>query len=144
MPKHPIYVSLLSEEAQRIIGEPHTLSRPAKELLESQGFRYRNCVDILDAGPSIEAVVSEVETVRNSFMATVVVDDTAAGTDGEKWLVANPALDNFSCTETQLAEGIKIGTEDSFPLSTAQAKSLNVETGQQVLVSRLIGRPVKT
>jgi DNA-binding protein len=79
------------------------------ELLESQGFRYRNCVDILDAGPSIEAVVSEVETVRNSFMATVAIDDAALGSDGEKWLVANPALDNFSCTETQLAKGVEVG-----------------------------------
>jgi arginine N-succinyltransferase len=126
MPKHPIYVSLLSEEAQRIIGEPHTLSRPAMELLESQGFRYRNCVDILDAGPSIEAVVSEVETVRNSFMATVAIDDAALGSDGEKWLVANPALDNFSCTETQLAKGVEVGNGGSMPLSVAQAKSLNV------------------
>ncbi len=140
MPKHPIYVSLLSEEAQRIIGEPHTLSRPAMELLESQGFRYRNCVDILDAGPSIEAVVSEVETVRNSFMATVAIDDAALGSDGEKWLVANPALDNFSCTETQLAKGVEVGNGGSMPLSVAQAKSLNVEAGEQILVSRLIGR----
>lgn len=140
MPKHPIYVSLLSEEAQRIIGEPHTLSRPAMELLESQGFRFRSCVDILDAGPSIEAVVSEVETIRNAFKAPVVVDDAATGTDGEKWLVANPALDNFSCTEIQFAKGVKVANGDSFSLSTTQAKRLNVDAGQQVLVSRLIGR----
>lgn len=144
MPKHPIYVSLLSEEAQRIIGEPHTLSRPALELLESQGFRYRNCVDILDAGPSIEAVVSEVETVRNSFMATVAVDETAVGTDGEKWLVANPALENFSCTETQLAKDVTVGTKDTFPLTASQANKLNVEAGQQVLVSQLKGRSDQT
>ncbi len=140
MPKHPIYVSLLSEEAQRIIGEPHTLSRPAMELLESQGFRYRNCVDILDAGPSIEAVVSEVETVRNSFMAPVAINDAAAGTDGDKWLVANPALENFGCTEIQLAKGIKFTKDETIPLKATQAKILNVEAGQQVLVSQLIGR----
>lgn len=144
MPKHPIYVSLLSEEAQRIIGEPHTLSRPAMELLQSQGFRYRNYMDILDAGPSIEAVVSEVETVRNSFMATVAVDDAAESTDGEKWLVANPALDNFSCTETQLAKGVKVENGDAFPLSASQAKNLNLGAGQQVLVSRLLGRSDQT
>jgi arginine N-succinyltransferase len=108
--------------------------------LESQGFRYRNCVDILDAGPSIEAVVKEVETIRNSFMATVVIDEASAGSDGDKWLVANPALDKFCCTEIQLGKGIKIGTEDAFPLKASQAKKLNVEAGQQVLVSQLFGR----
>ena len=144
MPKHPIYVSLLSEEAQRIIGVPHTLSKPAMELLESQGFRYRKCMDILDAGPSIEAVLSEIETVRNSFMATVAVDDAAADVDGQKWLVANPALDNFSCTETQLAKGVEVGNGDVFPLRASQAKKLNVEAGQQVLISRLMGRNDQT
>ena len=114
------------------------------ELLQSQGFRYRNYMDILDAGPSIEAAVSEVETVRNSFMATVAVDDAAESTDGEKWLVANPALDNFSCTETQLAKGVKVENGDAFPLSASQAKNLNLGAGQQVLVSRLLGRSDQT
>ena len=144
MPKHPIYVSLLSEEAQRIIGEPHTLSRPAMELLESQGFRYRNCVDILDAGPSIEAVVREVETVRNSFKATVTVDDTAAGTDGDKWLIANPTLESFACVEVQLNKGVEVGKGSTFPLSSTLAKNLNVEAGQEVLVSPLISRSAQT
>ena len=140
MPKHPIYVSLLSEEAQRIIGHPHTLSRPAMELLESQGFRFRNCVDILDAGPSIEAVVSELETVRGALMAPVIIDDTVEGTDGKKWLVANPTLENFACAETRLAAGVEINAGDNFPLSAALARSLNLEAGQHVLVSRLLGR----
>jgi len=140
MPKHPIYVSLLSEEAQRIIGEPHTLSKPAMELLESQGFRYRNCMDILDAGPSIEAVVSDVKTIRNAFTATVAIDDTAASIDGDKWLVANPTLENFCCTEIQLAKGVEVGTDAAFPLKATEAKKLNIEAGQQVLVSRLFGR----
>jgi len=140
MPKHPIYVSLLSEEAQRIIGEPHTLSRTAKELLESQGFRFRNCVDILDAGPSIEAVVREVETVRNAFLATVEINDTPSDATGQKYLVANAALESFGCLETQLSAGVEVKAGDNFTLSNSQAKKLKVESGQQVLVSPLIGR----
>ena len=110
------------------------------ELLESQGFRYRNCMDILDAGPSIEAVVSDVKTIRNAFTATVAIDDTAASIDGDKWLVANPTLENFCCTEIQLAKGVEVGTDAAFPLKATEAKKLNIEAGQQVLVSRLFGR----
>ena len=114
------------------------------ELLESQGFRYRNCMDILDAGPSMEAVLREIETIRNSFMATVAVDDAAADVDGQKWLVANPALESFSCTETQLAKGVEVRKGGTFPLRASQAKILNVEAGQQVLVSQLMGRSDQT
>jgi arginine N-succinyltransferase len=113
------------------------------ELLESQGFRYRNCVDILDAGPSIEAVVSEVKTVRNSLMATVAIDETVVGAGGEKWLVANPALDHFSCTEVHLAKGFKMQKGDAFRLGSRQARNLNVDAGDQVLVSRLLGRGIQ-
>jgi len=53
MPRHPIYVFLLPEAAQKIIGQPHPDSRPAMSLLEGEGFRYSNAVDIFDAGPVV-------------------------------------------------------------------------------------------
>ncbi len=140
MPKHPIYVSLISAEAQRIIGQPHTLSRPAMELLESQGFRYRNCMDILDAGPSIETVVKDVEVIRNSQKATVVIDDSVGGEEGKKWLVANPALEKFSCLEVRLVASAESADRQKFPMTSTQAKLLQVDSGQEVLVSPLASK----
>ena len=38
MPKYPIYVNLLSKEAQEVIGKVHDKTRPALQLLEEEGF----------------------------------------------------------------------------------------------------------
>ena len=50
MPKHSIYIHLLPESAQQVIGEVHQNTAPAKRMLENEGFRYENYVDIFDAG----------------------------------------------------------------------------------------------
>src|SRR5262250_1187590 len=40
MPRHPVYVNLLPESARAVIGEVHDDTRPARTLLEQEGFRY--------------------------------------------------------------------------------------------------------
>lgn len=52
MPKHPIYTHFLSDEAQSVIGQVHPQTAPARAVLEKEGFRYRNYVDIFDGGPT--------------------------------------------------------------------------------------------
>lgn len=54
MPRNPVYVCLLPEEAQKVIGEVHTNTRPALSLLQAEGFRCRGYVDIFDGGPTVE------------------------------------------------------------------------------------------
>lgn len=55
MPKYPIYLEFLSEEAQSVIGKPHPETAPAMALLLKQGFEQTNQVDIFDAGPKLSA-----------------------------------------------------------------------------------------
>lgn len=66
MPKYPIYVDLLSKEAQEAIGRPFTASLPALKMLEKEGFRYNNYVDIFDGGPSVEAYTRDIYTIRQT------------------------------------------------------------------------------
>ena len=40
MPRHPLYMNLLPEEARAAIGEVHADTAPARRLLEQEGFRY--------------------------------------------------------------------------------------------------------
>ena len=57
MPKYPIYVNLLSKEAQQVINKVHDKTVPALRLLEAEGFaRRKGYVDIFDAGPTVEAL----------------------------------------------------------------------------------------
>ncbi len=130
MPKHPIYVALLNDEARRIVGEPHDMSRPAMELLESQGFRYRNCVDIFDGGPSIDVPMQDIETIKNARSVKVEIGKSL--TKGEKCLVANFGLKDFACYQGFMKPG-----SETITLSEDYATEMNVEAGDNVLVSPL-------
>jgi arginine N-succinyltransferase len=71
-PKFPIYVNLLPDEAQAVIGELHRDSRKAYELLVEEGFRDEDYVDIFDAGPTIHASIDELKAVRESRRSPVL------------------------------------------------------------------------
>jgi arginine N-succinyltransferase len=71
VPKHPIYVSLLSEDAQAAIGETHDSGRPAMRLLEAEGFSFEGYVDIFDGGPTLCSRTDAIKTVAGSRAANV-------------------------------------------------------------------------
>ena len=70
MPKHPIYISLLPKEAQVVIGMVHDDSRPAMRLLEQEGFRQIDEVDIFEAGPIVEAKTDDIRAISESVRTT--------------------------------------------------------------------------
>jgi arginine N-succinyltransferase len=71
IPKHPIYVPLLSPQAQEAIGQTHRDARPAMALLEEEGFVFNGEVDIFDAGPTLSAPLRHIRTIRDSIQAKV-------------------------------------------------------------------------
>jgi len=66
MPKHPLYIHYLSPEAQAVIGQVHPKTAPARAVLEAEGFRYLNYVDIFDGGPTLECDIDRIRAVRKS------------------------------------------------------------------------------
>tara|TARA_B100000315_G_scaffold255973_2_gene300735 strand:+ start:1139 stop:2200 length:1062 start_codon:yes stop_codon:yes gene_type:complete len=66
MPCHPIYIPLLQEEAQRVIGHVHEKTVPALCLLQSEGFKPTAMVDIFEAGPIVRCTREEIFTVKES------------------------------------------------------------------------------
>ncbi|RAP34000.1 arginine N-succinyltransferase [Candidatus Marinamargulisbacteria bacterium SCGC AG-410-N11] len=71
MPKYPIYVNLLPDKIKNIIGKAHKHTLPALKILQREGFRLTNSVDIFDGGPKIVAEVNQLRTVANSRLAKV-------------------------------------------------------------------------
>ncbi len=53
MPKHPVYIAMLGEDARAAIGVPHPSGRAAMRMLEAEGFRVEGYVDIFDGGPTM-------------------------------------------------------------------------------------------
>ena len=95
MPRHPIYIPLLPQEAQNVLGQVHANTRPARAMLEQEGFEYRGIVDIFDGGPTVHAGISDIRVVRENVSGEVQ-SITANVDGGRKMLVANTRLD-FKC-----------------------------------------------
>ncbi|GAB7128119.1 arginine N-succinyltransferase [Silvimonas sp. JCM 19000] len=126
MPSYPIYTCLLSEEAQAAIGEVHPGTRPARKLLEGEGFRYSGYVDIFDAGPSLESPLKDIRAIRDSRLYQALAVN-AEPKGGVPWLVSNRKLGSFKCALAQTRP-----LEDSLPLTAAVLARLEVEDGDVV------------
>jgi len=59
-----IYATLLSEEAQAVIGQVGTQTKGVENMLSRVGFRYAQRVDPFDGGPHFLAPTDQVASVR--------------------------------------------------------------------------------
>ena len=113
MPKFPVYVALLPEEAQETIGQPHDAGVAAKRLLESEGFAFHGYVDIFDGGPTMDTRVADIKTVREAEHGTVA----KLGSGGETRLVAGGRLRDFRAAAlpmTRAPAGLQLGGDGLF------------------------------
>ena len=131
MPKYPIYVSLLSKQAQAVIGKVHEKTKPALALLQSEGFSNRGYVDIFDAGPTVEARVEHIRSVRSSRRLQVRLGDVS---NGQPYLICNTRVMDFRATWLSL-EVDEFSEQVTLPAKVASA--LQVGAGDWVRVSRI-------
>lgn len=103
MPRLPVYVAYLPQEAQDAIGLTHVDTTPARRLLEQEGLHYEGYVDIFDAGPVLQARVSELRAVRESRLATAAELAAPANGPAPAGSQASPAVPLLVST-TQLAD----------------------------------------
>ncbi|WP_412972217.1 arginine N-succinyltransferase [Glaciecola sp. MF2-115] len=131
MPKHPIYVNLLSKAAQDCIGKVHEKTRPALRLLEQEGFKCRGYVDIFDAGPTVEADVNNIATVQASRKASIVINDSLAQNDGETCFAINTSVKHFKACIADIAyvDGNRVAIE------RACADALGISDGDSIRFS---------
>lgn len=134
MPKHPLYVEFLTEDAQKVIGEVHPQTAPARKLLESEGLHYQGYVDIFDGGPTLEADIDDIRTVKQSQQVKVVLSPVAAEAESSAsvYLVAN---DNYRHYRAMLVHGEV--QDNRLGLSIETATALGVEQGDVVRVIKL-------
>ncbi len=124
MPRHTIYVNMLPEEAQTVIGKVHKETVPAVKLLEREGLIYRNYVAPFDAGPVLEAYVKDVRAIKESFIARVRVAPETSSVSDEQWLISNDGFADFRCAVASVNPD-----KESVTLSSEIAEVLQVEDG---------------
>ncbi|AXR05186.1 arginine N-succinyltransferase [Salinimonas sediminis] len=128
MPKYPIYVNLLSKEAQAVIGQVHTKTRPALQLLQEEGFSCRGYVDIFDAGPTVEANLSHIRTAQASCKLPIVIDDQSAA-QGRSHYIINTSVEDFRAVATEMT----VSEEQQVAVISRQAAAaLNISAGDSI------------
>ena len=123
MPKHPVYVAMLSDSARHVLGRPNVSGRAAMRMLENEGFAHENYVDIFDGGPTMTARTDQVHSIRNARDAKVA----AMGEGGTMSLVASGRLADFRCAYGKVADGA-----DGVTLDAKTSEILRVSAGDAV------------
>ncbi|MDP0589877.1 MAG: arginine N-succinyltransferase [Candidatus Endonucleobacter bathymodioli] len=97
MPRNPVCVNLLSDDAQEVIGKTHKNTLAARKILEGEGFRYTRYIDIFDGGPLLEAPINTIRAVRESALHHVKISNDNALEGSNTWLISNDKLSGFRC-----------------------------------------------
>ncbi|MFN5243466.1 MAG: arginine N-succinyltransferase [Novosphingobium sp.] len=129
MPKHPVYIAMLSEAARAVIGVPHPSGRAAMRMLEEEGFAWENYIDIFDGGPTMTVRTDQIRSIREAQDDQVVAIDLALGDHkgGEKRLLATGKLAGF-----RTAYGWVEQREGGIALDPGGAALLGVEPGMTI------------
>jgi arginine N-succinyltransferase len=137
MPRQPLYVAYLPQDAQDVIGKVHRSTLPARKLLEQEGMHYEGYIDIFDAGPVLQGRVSELRAVRDSVLATADEGRPGSGAADplDYVLVSNTSLSDFRLIMTQASAG-----EQRIALSAQELSLLHCQAGDQVRTMPLIAR----
>lgn len=138
MPKHPLYIDFLSDEARAVIGEVHPQTAPARAVLGKEGFRYLNYVDIFDGGPTLECDIDRVRAIRKSRLVAVAEGQPAPG----EWplcLVANEQYQQFRAMLVHADSD-----SDRLLLSARELDALKCHPGDRIRMVRLIPEEKKS
>jgi len=126
MPRTPIYVSLLSETARAVMGQPHPSGRAALRMLQEEGFVFDRYVDIFDGGPTVTARTDDVRTIDESEEETIV----EIGAGGKmKMLLAYGRLKEFKACSASVK---RVGRK-GICIDPEAAELLGVKEGDKVL-----------
>ena len=129
MPKHPVYIAMLSEAARHVIGLPHPSGRAAMRMLEDEGFAWENYVDIFDGGPTMTARTDQIKSIREAKDSPIleVSDKLGDHIGGEKMLVSSGRMENF-----KTAYGWVDMRDGGIAMNDVCANALDVTVGDSV------------
>lgn len=144
MPRFPFYVDFLPKQAQAVIGKVHPNTAPALKLLKSEGFGFNGHIDIIEAGPNLQAHIHDLRAVQHSKLFTVATK-TASSDDTTDYLVSNTEYIDYRAIVAGLSVSdidqtnqtvalcpknqslLTVGVGDSVRLLPLNAKGLNID-----------------
>lgn len=125
MPPSPVYVALLPEAAQWAIGQLHPVGELPFSILQDEGFDADTYIDIFDGGPTVEAPLASLRSVR---LAREVHVQAEADDGPRHWqLLVRPARAHFGAVLAEAGEH----------LTPDDAQALGVRVGERLLATPL-------
>lgn len=124
LPKHPIYISLLPKDVQKVIGIPHQNSLPAYNMLTKMNFEYAYEVDPFDGGPKISAYIDKIPFIHQSEVA-IVSNLEKENIESATTIACNNRCRDFRAIFSRVTR-LKDGT---VTITEQCAKALKVEIG---------------
>ena len=108
MPPSPIYVALLPEGAQWALGQLHPVGEVPFSILQDEGFDADTYVDIFDGGPTVDAPLASLRSVR---LARDMVVQPVADTGPRDWaLLACPERARFCAVLAEVGREVDADT----------------------------------
>lgn len=126
MPKHPVYIAMLPDNARSVIGLPHPSGRAAMRMLEAEGFAFEGFIDIFDGGPTMTARTDRVESIAKARAATIISTEASGG---KPVLAATGLLADYRCAFAEVIE-----QDDGIAIDTQAADALSVNCGDVIWV----------
>ncbi|MCA3001146.1 MAG: arginine N-succinyltransferase [Rhodocyclaceae bacterium] len=142
MPQYPIYVPLLPAAAKLAIGQLHPDGELPFSILMDEGFEADTYVDIFDGGPTVEARVETLRSVRLQRRMTVSTSlpnlaETIESGRAVMSIVANTKSEGFRATIAPVVIGTGSGVgngSDHIGVSREVAVLIDVDDGDAVRV----------
>lgn len=132
MPRYPIYLDLLPEQAVAAIGRVHDQTQAALAMLESQGFQRNGMVDIFDGGPVVQCATKDILAVKNSRLLKLVSHNELTSNDTRNATRAIVA----TCKSPFVAIQSDIAFNDTqVTLDDVAVESMNVRHGEKLRIS---------
>ena len=127
-PAEPIYITLLPDPVQRLIGQVGPETKGVEKMLRRIGFNYAERIDPFDGGPHFVAKTDDISLVRDTKRAHVV--KVAGADDGRPYglvCVERDRTPHFQATGSRFRlEGSDVG----LPQKTLE--TLGVQPGDTV------------
>jgi arginine N-succinyltransferase len=127
MPKTPIYTAMLPQDALDVMRRPHPTGMVAMRMLEEEGFRGGDYVDIFDGGPTTYAPTAAVRSVSEA--RALDLNGVEDEVKGPAMLLAGGDLAGFRASRGP----VRIADDGSATLDRAVAALLEIEPGDSFL-----------
>jgi len=138
LPAGPIYMSLLPLKVQNVVSEVGPETESARRMLERLGFTYQNCIDPFDAGPYLEAMVDDLEVVRETRM-TRYAGTAARSTLKRRGIVSHLDADGeFYSVDNHFS----VDPDGAVRVSKDVAEVLHLDDDDPIGVTPLDGKPI--